>query len=119
MILTAILFRRVRQAIANANANQGIRIDRNAFTTAQNQLRTQITALRTLRNATHASFANLRRDWDSAAGRAFFNKFENELLTHIDQYATKLDQRSQSLNWVVSQYNEVFTAADAVANARY
>ena len=114
------LFNRIRQAVQNVvNANQGITINRDAFNAAQSQLSAQAQALRTLRNDVNRSFAALRTDWDSAAGRAFFNKFENELLTHIDQYAGLLQERSQSLSQVRTQYNAVFTAADAVANARY
>ena len=114
------LFNRIRQAVQNVvNPNQGITISRDAFSQAQRQLSLQAAALRSLRAQVNVTFANLRVDWDSAAGRAFFNKFENELLAHIDQYANKLEARSQSLTTVANMYNEVFQAADAVANARY
>ena len=119
MILAAMLFRRVRQAAQQRSAAQGLTIDRNVFNNARSQLDAQITALRNLRSALVTSFTTLRTDWDSAAGRAFFNQFENQLLNHIDTYCGKLQQRSSSLNRVISEYNRVFEAADAVAQARY
>ena len=119
MIGAILLFRRVRQAVQDRNAAQGLTIDENSFNNARNQLDAQIAALRTLRTSLAASFTTLRQDWDSAAGQAFFNKFENQLLNHIDQYSGKLQQRCNSLNTVVSEYRQVFQAADAVARERY
>ena len=119
-MLGVLLFVKIRRAAQNrSNNNQGITVDRDAFARAAQTLQQQAQALQDLRRASLASFNALRTDWDSAAGRAFFNKFENELLRHIDQYAGKLATRAQALNTVRGMYDPVFQAADAVANAQY
>ena len=118
-MLGVLLFVKIRRAVQNRSNNQGITVDREAFVAAAQTLQQQAQALRDLRRDSVASFEALRTDWNSAAGRAFFNKFENELLAHIDQYAGKLASRASALNTVRSHYERVFVAADAVANAQY
>ena len=94
-------------------------IDENAFRRASTDLAAQATALRNLRRDILRSFDDLKRDWDSDARRAFFNKFDNELIRHLDDYARKLDQRSDTLNRVISHYRPVFDAANTLASTQY
>ena len=116
-MLLGRLFRRVIQAIASPRNE--IVLNRDVFRTTSSALSQEVAALRALRANINTTFTDLRRDWDSEAGRAFFAKFENELLNHIDQYANKLGTRANALSQVTNRYEEVFRAADAVANARY
>ena len=116
-MLLGLLFARVIRAVASPRNE--IVLNRDLFRTTSNQLAAEVNALRSLRVSINNSFAQLRQDWNSAAGRAFFAKFENELLNHIDQYANKLNTRAAALNNVTNRYEEVFRAADNVANARY
>lgn len=117
MIIKALLFRRVIQSLVS-RPNE-IVLNRQAFSTAVTQVSQQAAALRNLSRAIDASFNELKQNWNSAAGRAFFAKFDNELLKHIDQYADKLQARVGALTQVRSRYEEVFGAADDVAGVRF
>jgi hypothetical protein len=72
-----------------------------------------------LRTDIIASFEQLRIDWNSEAGRKFFDSFERELLNNLRDHATVLLHMSDNLHMAQGRYQEVFTAADAVANAQY
>ena len=94
-------------------------IDREAFRRASDALSQQCNELEALRNSIDRTFEQLRRDWDSDAGREFFRKFESDLLVHLDAYARKFRDRSGKLTSAINMYQEVFEAADTVANAQY
>ena len=94
-------------------------INRDALQTASTGLIQQCEELVNLRRAINRTFEELRRDWDSEAGDEFFKSFENDLLEYITAYESKLRVRSNNLARAVTIYQEVFSAADAVANARY
>ena len=112
------LFARVINALTG-NTNNEIEVNMAEFQRARTRLNAEIQQLRSLRTAMDRSFAQLKRDWDSEAGREFFRKFDNELLDNINKYANYLQDRSNDLNFVESQYQRVANAADAVANAQY
>jgi WXG100 family type VII secretion target len=94
-------------------------LDKDAFSKASKELTTKCEELKTLRSNIVASFEQLRKDWDSDAGRQFFARFENDLLQNLDDYSKVFEYMSQNLSTASQQYEEVFRAADAVAGAQY
>lgn len=65
------------------------------------------------------SFEQLRKEWDSEAGRLFFQKFEYDLMKNLGRYITVFEYMSENLSTASQKYDEVFRAADAVASAQY
>lgn len=72
-----------------------------------------------LRADIKSSFEQLRKEWDSEAGRLFFEKFEADLLENLDRYVIVFEYMSQNLSTASQKYDEVFRAVDAVASAQY
>lgn len=94
-------------------------LDKDAFTQASKELKTKCEELKTLRSNILASFDQLRRDWDSDAGKQFFARFENDLLKNLDEYSKVFEYMSQNLSTASQKYEEVFRTADAVVNTQY
>lgn len=94
-------------------------LDQDAFSSAGRELQTKCEDLKTLRVNIEKSFEQLKADWDSDAGRQFFARFEADLLKNLDRYSTVFEYMSQNLTAASQKYEEVFRAADAVANAQY
>lgn len=72
-----------------------------------------------LRADIKSSFEQLRKEWNSEAGRLFFEKFEADLLENLDRYVIVFEYMSQNLSTALQKYDEVFRAVDAVASAQY
>lgn len=94
-------------------------IDQSALQKASTDLATKCEELRTLRNTIEASFTQLKAEWDSDAGKAFFNKFESDLLKNMEKYSTVFEYMSENLSTSLQKYEDVFRAADSVANVQY
>jgi uncharacterized protein YukE len=94
-------------------------LDKDAFDTASRILKTKCEDLRTLRGDIDKSFAQLKIDWDSDAGRAFFAKYETNLVENLKKYSTVFEYMSKNLMTASNKYDEVFGAANAVADAQY
>lgn len=96
-----------------------IMLDTDAFAQASRELLDKCEELKTLRSNITASFEQLKKDWDSDAGRQFFSRFENDLLKNLDNYTKVFEYMSQNLTTASQKYEEVFRAADIVASAQY
>ena len=94
-------------------------IDSDAFAQASGVLETKCEELKDLRSNIEASFEQLKKDWDSDAGRQFFARFENDLLKNLEDYAKVFEHMSANLTAASQKYEEVFRAADAVADVQY
>jgi WXG100 family type VII secretion target len=94
-------------------------INRDAFSHASRELQKKCEELITLRKNIASSFEQLRVDWDTDAGRKFFERFENDLMKHLEDYSKVFEYMSKNLSNASERYEEVFNAADTVANARY
>jgi len=94
-------------------------IDQDAFTQAGKDLKNKCEELKMLRSNIVASFEQLKKDWDSDAGKEFFARFEKDLLENFDKHSTVFEYMSQNLSTASQKYEEVFRAADAVANEQY
>jgi len=90
-----------------------------ALSSASTQLSNCQQAMDTLRNNIISSFEQLRVEWRSDAGDSFFASFERELLDNLRDHVVVLQHMSQNLNMAHDKYQDVFVAADAVANAQY
>ena len=93
-------------------------IDRDALSHASSELQTKCEELRTLRSDIVSSFEQLGTDWDSDAGKKFFARFERDLLKNLEDYSKVFEHMSRNLTTASQKYEEVFNAADAVANAQ-
>lgn len=94
-------------------------IDQTAFEQASNELRSKCQELRELRRSIETSFAQLKLEWDTDAGKVFFNRFENDLLKNLEKYSTVFEYMSTNLITSMHKYEEVFGAANTVANSQY
>ena len=100
-------------------ANVDLLLDKDAFTQASKDMLARCEELKTLRNNIAASFDQLHKDWDSDAGRKFFERFEYDLLRNLYDYSKVFEYMSKNLITASLKYEEVFSAADSVANAKY
>ena len=98
-----------------------LHLDQDAFEAAKRELAKYVgnDGLEGLVVKIRASFEQLRKDWDSDAGRKFFERFEDDLLTNLDKYAIVFKHISENLSTASNKYEEVFRAAETVAKAQY
>lgn len=94
-------------------------LDKDAFVAASKELRDKCEELKKLKTNIRQSFEQLKIDWDSDAGKKFFDKFENDLITNLDKYSTVFEYMSNNLSIASGKYDDVFRAADAVSKAQY
>ncbi|MDR1320318.1 MAG: WXG100 family type VII secretion target [Gracilibacteraceae bacterium] len=94
-------------------------LDQDAFKQASRELQAKCDELTTLRANISASFEQLRKDWDSEAGNQFFARFESDLMHNLENHVKVFDYMSKNLSTAVQKYEEVFRAADTVANAQF
>lgn len=94
-------------------------IDKDALESASTQLSGKCEELRTLKGNIEKSFEQLKKDWNTDAGKAFFKKFEENLLNSLDEYVTVFEYMSQNLSTASEQYDEVFRDADALTDQEY
>jgi uncharacterized protein YukE len=94
-------------------------LDKEAFNHAIKALEEKREELDTLRLQIKKSFEQLRKDWDSDAGKEFFIRFEKDLIDNLKKYALVFGYMSRNLSVASQKYEEVFRAADAVASVQY
>lgn len=94
-------------------------LDKEAFDLASRELEAKKAELESLRSSIEASFEQLKKDWDSDAGKEFFNRFEKDLMDNLKKYALVFEYMSKNLSTASQKYDEVFRAADAVASVQY
>lgn len=90
-----------------------------AFAQASRDLDDQSAALRELRSKIEDAFAQLKKDWQSDAGKEFFKRFETELLKNLDNYSNVFKYMSSNIKSSANRYEEVFQAADAVTRTQF
>lgn len=94
-------------------------IDQDALKKASSDMAAKCKELKDLRKNIELSFQQLRQDWDTGAGKAFFERFERDVLSNLDKYSEVFDHMSANLSASSGKYDEVFRAADAVADLQY
>ncbi len=96
-----------------------LHLDQDAFQAACSGLEEKCRNLEALSGQIQSSFEQLRQDWDSQAGKLFFERFENDLIKNLDQFTVVMEHMNQNLSSASQQYEEVFEAAEAVANGQF
>lgn len=94
-------------------------LNKDAFATASNDLKNHCEKIRELYGDIEKSFVQLKHDWDSEAGKKFFQRFEDDLLKNLKNYVTVFEYMGQNLTTASNKYDEVFRAADTVADTEY
>ncbi len=94
-------------------------LDKDVFNQSIASLKDKQKELEELRNNIEKSFDQLKKDWDSDAGKVFFKRFEDDLLNNLKKYALVFEYMSQNLADACQKYEEVFKAADAVTKLQY
>lgn len=94
-------------------------IDSDVMSAQSQKLSTECENLRDLIKEINDSFAALRKEWDSDAGKKFFDKFENDLISNLEKYSTVFEHMSMNLSTAQQKYESVFRAADAVTLLQY
>ena len=54
-----------------------------------------------------SKLADLRKDWQSEAGRAFFNKYDDSWITEIDSQCDKIQQLAGAVKTAANTYQPV------------
>lgn len=94
-------------------------IDQDALSKASSDMKKQCQELSELTNSIQNSFDQLKKEWDTDAGKEFFNRFENDLISNLKKYSTVFEHISENLSSSLIKYEEVFRDADTVANTQY
>ena len=96
-------------------------LDQEAFNTAKRELVKYIgtDGLEGLVTKIKASFEQLQIDWDSDAGKKFFDRFENDLISNLNKYAIVFRHINENLSTASGKYEEVFGVAETVAKSQY
>jgi uncharacterized protein YukE len=96
-------------------------LDQDAFTAAKRELAKYIgnDGLEGLVTKLKASFEQLHTDWDSDAGKAFFQRFEDDLIGNLKKYAIVFKHINENLTTASDKYEEVFRVAETVAKSQY
>lgn len=93
-----------------------LHLDQEAFQKACSGLDQKCSDLLELTKKIKDSFSQLQMDWDSEAGKLFFDRFQNDLIKNMENYAHVFEHMSQNLASASNQYQAVFDAADAVVD---
>jgi len=94
-------------------------LDGDILSNTSEQLMVRHEELKTLRSSINASFSQLKKDWNSDAGSQFFDRFNNDLVGCLFNHMMVIEYMSQNLSTALQKYEEVFRAADAVANVQF
>ena len=94
-------------------------LDDEAFLQASKELAAKCEELGRLHTNLVCTFEQLRTDWDTDAGKIFFQRFDDDLLKNLDKYTLVFEHMSKNLSTALQKYEEVFRAADTVADAQY
>jgi WXG100 family type VII secretion target len=97
----------------------GLTIDDTALETAGNTLSEKAEEMRELKRSIESCFELLRTDWDTDAGRAYFERLDNQLFKHLDNHANVIEHISENLKIASDKYDAVFRAAENAAIAEY
>ena len=96
-----------------------LRLDEEAFENAIKSLDDARTNLQALCKAIPASFGWMKVDWNSDAGRNYFEMLDNNLLKNLEIYEDVFEHMCENLKMALDEYSKVFDAADEVANAEF
>ncbi len=69
-----------------------LHLDQDAFQVACSGLEEKCRNLEALSGQIQSSFEQLRQDWDSQAGKLFFERFENDLIKNLDQFTVVMEE---------------------------
>ena len=94
-------------------------IDSNAFNTASAELKKQRDDVDQLITSLSNSVVQLRQDWNSEAGRKFFERFDGKdgMIKHLKEHATVFEHMSTVLIDAADRYDAVAQAAKRVSEA--
>ena len=87
-------------------------LDQEAFLQANRELQKKYQEMEYLRLEIENSFAQLKEEWNSDAGKQFFDRFEGELLKNLQKYSLVFEHMGKNLLTASQKYEEVFRAAD-------
>lgn len=70
--------------------------------------------MKTLRNTLKNAVDEIRSGWDSEAGKAFFEKFDDEWLKNFDDYIAVIKHMSDNMTKAKNKYSPLFEEADKI-----
>lgn len=94
-------------------------INQEALNKASTALSTKSGEMLELKNKIVTSFEQLKLDWNTPAGAAFFDKFENDLLKNLENYSDVFEYMSKNLSDAVLKYDDVFDKAEELTKSDY
>ena len=70
--------------------------------------------MKELRNRMSDAVDEIRGAWDSDAGKAFFEKFDDEWLSNFDDYINVIKHMSDNMTTAKNKYSPLFDEADNI-----
>lgn len=94
-------------------------IDKDALESASDRLGKKCEELGKLKQNLETSFETLKSEWDSDAGKQFYDKFKSDLLDNLDDYVRVFEHMSTNLSTASTKYDEVFRDANTLVQLEY
>ena len=87
-------------------------LDREALETAQNNYSSYAQRMKSLMEKLVKAMEEVRGGWDSDAGKAFFEKFDDEWKKNFDDYTKVVEHMADNMNVAKNKYQAIFDQAD-------
>lgn len=94
-------------------------VDESALNQAASNFMRAHDDLSSLKDKINNCVSGLKTDWNTNAGEAFFQKFEEELIHNLELYIDVFEHISTNLSDAVNTYSSVFDKADDLKNETY
>lgn len=87
-------------------------LDREALETAKNNYSSYAQRMKSLKEKLVKATEEVRGGWDSDAGKAFFEKFDDEWKKNFDDYTKVVEHMADNMNIAKNKYQAIFDQAD-------
>lgn len=89
-------------------------ISEEAMNKAQENYLECATRMDSLKTKLQAAVEDIRSGWDSDAGKAFFEKFDDEWCKHLTDYTAVIKHMSENMEDSIRKYHPLFEDADKI-----
>lgn len=89
-------------------------ISEEAMETAKSGYNDCAARMKTLRDTLKNAVDDIRSEWDSDGGKAFFKKFDDEWYKNFNDYIAVVEHMSENMTKSKSKYRPIFDEADKI-----
>lgn len=93
-------------------ASSTLKISQEAMETARSNYSDCVSRMTTLRNNLQTAVDNIKSDWQTEAGKVFFQKFNDEWYKNFNDYIDVIDHMSDNMQKSKNKYQVIFDEAD-------